>query len=417
MTEASVHKSMTVVIWAMLVVGCSSDVPAGSTEAAANASGGPSGAGGLVAVAQAQGPLPQGTVRLAKGQIMDPSGFERPMAATSVLVPVGWQAQGGVVWRAGDPCAVGDYTINWSAIGPDGISAVAFVAKPMWSIVKSYLQYDRGPPGPCETANWTTAKEFLEALARQTSPDARILDYRTRQDLIDQQEQKNKMLPDTNSDLVKLTLRSDAGQILFAHAVNGREVREMITASVLFGETQIADVLNPGRLGMVIVDARPVSLVYARAPAGQLNPELSEVISKSVAPTAEWSRRTFQYNMKKQQDAFEAMMLQGKYSELQRQQMFNDHQKKMADSQAAQAQRDRMYDQNALLSDKNQREFVEAIRGVETYHEPVDGGVVQLDNTFDHAWRVRDGTYLLTDDPNFRPGLVGLEGQELRRVE
>jgi len=89
----------------------------------------------------------------------------------------------------------------------------------------------------------------------------------------------------------------------------------------------------------------------------------------------------------------------------------------MADSQAAQAQRDRMYDQNALLSDKNQREFVEAIRGVETYHEPVDGGVVQLDNTFDHAWRVRDGTYLLTDDPNFRPGLVGLEGQELRRVE
>lgn len=30
---------------------------------------------------------------------------------------------------------------------------------------------------------------------------------------------------------------------------------------------------------------------------------------------------------------------------------------------------------------------------------------------------VRDGTYLLTNDPNFRPGVVGLEGQELQKVE
>jgi hypothetical protein len=43
--------------------------------------------------------------------------------------------------------------------------------------------------------------------------------------------------------------------------------------------------------------------------------------------------------------------------------------------------------------------------------------VVQLDNSYQHAWRVADGSYLLTDDPNFRPGLFGLQGQELRRVE
>ena len=141
------------------------------------------------------------------------------------------------------------------------------------------------------------------------------------------------------------------------------------------------------------------------------------MVAKSIAPTSDWSRRTFQYNMKKQQDAFEKMMRDAKYNEQQRQEMFNAHQKRMADMQATQQQRDRLYDQGNLVSDRTQREFVEAVRGVETYHEPVEGGVVQLDNTFNHAWRVRDGSYLLTDDPNFRPGLIGLEGQELRRVQ
>jgi hypothetical protein len=72
---------------------------------------------------------------------------------------------------------------------------------------------------------------------------------------------------------------------------------------------------------------------------------------------------------------------------------------------------------SGIWSATGRREFVEAVRGVETYHEPVEGGVVQLDNTFNHAWRARDGSNLPTDDPNFRPGLVGLEGQELQRVQ
>ena len=236
-------------------------------------------------------------------------------------------------------------------------------------------------------------------------------------DLVEQQDKFNRLLPSINDENFKFTLRTDAGQILFAHTVNGREVREMITASILFSETQMADVMNPGRVGMVIFNGVPVSVVYSRAPAGQLNARLSDVVTKSITPTAEWSRRTFQYNMKKQQDAFERMMADARYREEQRRQMFQAHQQKMADMQASQAQRDKLYDQKNLASDRTQREFIEAVRGVETYHEPVEGGVVQLDNTFNHAWRVRDGSYLLTDDPNFRPGLVGLEGQELRRVQ
>ena len=44
----------------------------------------------------------------------------------------------------------------------------------------------------------------------------------------------------------------------------------------------------------------------------------------------------------------------------------------------------------SATDDRIHRERIEVLRGVETYHDPVEGGTVQLDNTFDHAWRVNN---------------------------
>jgi hypothetical protein len=66
-------------------------------------------------------------------------------------------------------------------------------------------------------------------------------------------------------------------------------------------------------------------------------------------------------------------------------------------------------------SDRAQRERIEAIRGVETYNDPIAGGTVQLDNTFNHAWRVAGSeSYLLTKDPNFDPRAFNIEAQKLQ---
>ncbi|MCA9271121.1 MAG: hypothetical protein KDA41_21715, partial [Planctomycetales bacterium] len=64
--------------------------------------------------------------------------------------------------------------------------------------------------------------------------------------------------------------------------------------------------------------------------------------------------------------------------------------------------------------DRMQRESIEAIRGVETYRDPVDGYNVQLDANYDHAWRVNNNdTYILTKDPNFNPGQYGIEATQM----
>ena len=54
--------------------------------------------------------------------------------------------------------------------------------------------------------------------------------------------------------------------------------------------------------------------------------------------------------------------------------------------------------------DRSSRETSEAIRGVETYDVPYHGGTVQLDSTYERAWQLPDGSYVLSNDALFDPG-------------
>lgn len=407
------HKPLAV-LCAVLIVACTSNDPASPiAEAGAQGAATPRSA----AVATAKAPLPPGVVRLQPGQIMDPGGFERPVVAQVGLVPAGWNAQGGYTWNTNDPCAPSDYGLNWTLTAPDGVSAVAFVTKPKWKLIQWNQPFPRSGREPCENGSWTSVKEYLEFLAQQQSPQARVLDYGDRPDLVKQMMAQLQQMPDAGNGLVQMQMGVQAGQILLATTFNGRETREMIRATLLVVNTRVMSVMNPGQVGMITREYSPLAVIYARAPAGQLNIGLPDAIEKSLRPTPDWSNRVFQVQMKKQQARFDAMVRQGQLSHQALLQANAAHQASMASMEQSRVARDRMYDQKNLLSDRMQRENIELIRGVETYAEPVDGGVVQLDNTYDHAWRVRDGTYLLTNDPNFRPGLVGLEGQELKKVE
>jgi hypothetical protein len=55
-------------------------------------------------------------------------------------------------------------------------------------------------------------------------------------------------------------------------------------------------------------------------------------------------------------------------------------------------------------TDRRAREFGELMRSVETYDDAnAPGGQVQLSNLYDNAWRLNDGSYVLSNDVNFEP--------------
>ncbi|MCC7258628.1 MAG: hypothetical protein IT486_09660, partial [Gammaproteobacteria bacterium] len=73
--------------------------------------------------------------------------------------------------------------------------------------------------------------------------------------------------------------------------------------------------------------------------------------------------------------------------------------------------------QNAATQDRMHKDTVRTIREVQGYRDPRSGGVVELPQHYDHAWQLRDGSYVLTDDPDFDPRRdVGVAGEKLQRT-
>jgi hypothetical protein len=73
----------------------------------------------------------------------------------------------------------------------------------------------------------------------------------------------------------------------------------------------------------------------------------------------------------------------------------------------------------AQSDDRRQHEFGETIKGVETYNDPnAAGGQVELSNLYNHAWRLNDGSYVLSNDAAFEPFRdIGVDGKRLEKTQ
>ena len=191
----------------------------------------------------------------------------------------------------------------------------------------------------------------------------------------------------------------EAGEVLIAYSQNGVDMRETVTSAVMFNVM----IMYPmsGVPGSEYLSAATFPGFAMRAPNGQLDFRVAEMIRKSATPNPEWTARIAQHNAKitsiNVKGARDRARITAQYGEEIRQ-MQSDSWKKYNES-----------------FDRMSRESSEAIRGVETYNDPYHGGSVQLDNTYDYAWQLNDGTYVLTDDVDFNPvRVLGQDGQQLK---
>jgi len=141
-----------------------------------------------------------------------------------------------------------------------------------------------------------------------------------------------------------------------------------------------------------------------RAPSGELDFEFTEMLRKTIRPEPEWSRRISQHNAKIAQTNIQGARERSKIIA----QTGEEIRQMQADS----------WRQQSDSFDRMSRESSEAIRGVETYNDPYYGGTVELDNTYENAWQLNDGTYVLTDDAMFKPFRdLGVDGQRLEATQ
>lgn len=372
-------------------------------------------------VAKAAAPLPPGVYQMSRVQIMDPSGFEKPLLAATALIPAGWRAEGGVVWGPYKQCG-SDYATQWQVVSPDGASVLSMRPMPQWQGARS--AYPTGQPGSCPQAFHTSVRAYLEASAKQLFPGARVLDYRALDEevkpLRDMMAQQPP-LPQVQGFQSQITI--EAGEILIGFNEKGREMRGAVSAMATISRTRIADIMNPSQIAVETVNGTPANFMVVKAPNGQLDLGLRKRVLSSLRFDGEWARRISAFNARKQAEAAKTsqdiLTSNAAASAANLRASANAHQARMNTLRETNDIMNGIYDNRQLASDRQQRERIEAIRGVETYNDPVAGAPVQLDNTYQHAWRVnnRDNTYILTNDVNFNPGAYDIDAQQLKPLQ
>jgi len=350
-------------------------------------------AGLLLAAAQiaASADPPRQVLRFEKAMIVDATGFEAPMAASTLFLPAGWKSQGGVQWGNQFACTNG-YNYDWKAQSPDGTEAITVLPQTRWES----NNYGAGVSTPgCQAAPFTTSRQYLEAFVQRWHPGARPLDFRQREDLMKQAASYNKNTP---MPLGYAKTWVDSGELLFAFNENGRDMRGSATATVIFS-------LNHSQVqGMQAMDALSGFALPGygiTAPNGKLNLNFYEAIRKTIQANPQWSQRIANHNGAIAKVALEEGRKRAAI---------------IANSNAEIAKiRDDAWKSQQESADRRAREFGELIRGVETYNDTnAPGGTVQLSSTYSNAWRLNDGSYVLTNDASFQPYRdLGVEGQHL----
>lgn len=373
-------KSMQTLAVALLLAACSPDNSGTASAAGTNPAG--------------------STLHVQRVEIMDRQGFEHPMPAATALIPVGWRAEGGIVWNSGG-CV--PRTTNWSATAPDGNHGIALLPRQLW-------KWDNFAPDadPCPRAQFATIRQYLENLVGRMHPGARVIDYRNREDLAQPFQHLNTVVPMGNGELRSWV---EAGEILVAYTnQNGVDMRETVSAIGFFDLTRTATI-NGGVMESLVGQA--LNAYAAHAPSGQLDFRANEIFRQGIVPAPEWSARIASSEAAIANDTthtygrISAIIAQGSA-----QRLAQDAETSRYVSDLNRAGREF----RAGINDELQRKEDDVLAGLQTYVDPTGStGDVKLTYNYKSAWRLDDGTYILTDDLMFEPyKYTGQYGTQLK---
>lgn len=350
-----------------------------------------------VGPATAQSAMPPGAQRFQVVEIIDRNGFERPIPAARVMVPMGWQTQGAVVWNPQTTCQADAARFEWAAGDPRGVGAVEIMPGTAWQSSNLPPQFQSA--GGCTNAAIADIRQYLEALVQVRRPGAVVLDFRPRPD---ESQKLNAMLgPQQSMPGMEYRAWAEAGEVLIGYRYQSQNIREIIGASAIFNHTRMADAMG-GVMEFLSGTALPAFAM--RAPDGAMDFQLYETIRKSVKLDEGWQARMNKHNQTIAQinakGARERSRITAQASDDISTMIHEGWKKRQA------------------IMDKSQENWSLGMREQELYNDPQMGEQVELPSTYNHAWRLQDGSYLMTDNPNLNPNVeFGINATELQRAQ
>ena len=334
--------------------------------------------------------LPRNAIHLQPAVIVDATGFEQPMAATTLFLPYGWRTQGGVFWGIEAMCTNG-YVFNWSASSPDGRVGIAVLPQDRWET--NNYGAPVSTPG-CRQAPFSSVRQYLEWLARQVRPGATILGFRPRQDL---QQDFARLNSRTPTALGEMRTWVEAGEVHIGYNERGVDMRGLVTAVAIFSLQRS----NVGTGQMDALTGATFPVWFASAPNGWFNEPFFEGLRRSMKGNPQWESRINGHNAAIGRVALEESR--------KRSQMILQSNAEIARI------RQSAWQSSQESADRRATQFGELMRGVQTFDDAnAPGGQAQLSNLYSQAWRLNDGSYVLSNEAGFDPWRdLQVEGQKL----
>lgn len=343
-------------------------------------------------------------LRVQPVDFVDAQGFERPMKAAGMMVPAGWRHEAAVQWRRTHSNCTRLNDLRLRATSPDGSESLELLPGEMWQASNF------GMPDPaCRRATFDNAQAYLQAWVQQNRPGARWLEWKPRADYV--QAPVDMPIGPGSS----FRRWADGGRAIIEWTDRGQVVREMVATGVSFAASQMPSAMGPQPIQSLHGEARGV-LVW-RAPAGRLDPRHFDAVWATLRSDPAWSARVAQgMNAMARDNAATHAAITNIQAETGRQTIaeMSRRGEMLANNRAEMAAMQQQgYDNRMASQDRMQTQNVRVIRGVEPWRD-AGGRVVELPSHYPHAWRLRDGSYVLTDDANFKPGRdLGVEGEAL----
>lgn len=359
---------------------------------------------------------------LERVRFMDPTGFERPAEAFSVLLPKGWKHDGGVVWKDLNACRAEMISAKWTASSPDGAITLNVLPSHAWAAASDPMMMQsmqmQAQQGGCEVGGPMDAANYLrQVLAPRELQGVTITEVKENADVVREMEQSSAKM--------KAAFEQYGGQAQFnPSAVVARlkwsDGSEGIAlCSVLNVETVMQNAYTGEMQQFNNSNASERSIMRFPAERKEEAEQVLATIKSSFRTNPQWQEAVNGYfeQLRQNQDRMHHQRMQA--IDQQTAAMTQAHNQRMNDIQAqgaantarynermgAMDQQMRSWEQQQSSQDRQHTQFVKTIREVETWNDGSNGRV-ELTSGYDHAWSRGDGTYVLSNSPNFDPSSV-----------
>lgn len=358
-------------------------------------------------------------VVLERYRFLDEQGFQQPAEAFSVLLPKGWKHTGGVRWKGLNECRGEMVTAAWSVTSPDG--SISFTALPghTWGSATDPMMMQnlqmQAQQGGCEVGGPLDATNYLrQVLAQRDLQGATITEVKENVDVVQDMERKAaKRKPEFEQWGGQVQLHPSAITARLKWN-DGTEGLALIT--VLNVVTTMQNAYTGAAQQLSNSNASERSIL--RYPAGKREEaeRMLATIKSSYRTNPQWQQAVEGYfvQMRNAQDRQHHQRMAA--LEVAKAADRRGHEQRMSDIAASGAantarhndrmgamdQQMRTWEQQQSSQDRQHSQFIKTIRGVETWNDGGNGRV-ELTSGYDHAWSRGDGSYILTNSPNFDP--------------